>query len=41
LFGYCQGVIDLDAQIPDRAFNLGVPKQELDGPDFLSVDKSA
>jgi len=23
LFRYCQGVIDLDAEIPDRAFDLG------------------
>ena len=27
LFRYCQGVIDLDAEIPDRAFDLGVPEQ--------------
>src|SRR5258707_13029104 len=26
------GVIDLDAEIPDRAFDLGMPEQELDGP---------
>jgi hypothetical protein len=32
LFGYCQGVIDLNAEIPDRAFDLGMPEQELDGP---------
>jgi hypothetical protein len=32
LFRYCQGVIDLDAEIPDRAFDLGMPEQELDGP---------
>jgi hypothetical protein len=25
LFRYCQGVIDLDAEIPDRAFDLGPP----------------
>ena len=24
LFRYCQGVIDLDAQIPDRAFDFGM-----------------
>jgi len=34
LFRYCQGVIDLDAEIPDRAFDLGMPKQELDGPEI-------
>ena len=32
LFGYCQGVIDLNAEIPDRAFDLGMPEQELDSP---------
>jgi hypothetical protein len=26
LFRYCQGVIDLDAEIPDRAFDFGMPK---------------
>ena len=34
LFSYCQGIVDLDAEIPDRAFNLGMPKQELDGPEI-------
>jgi hypothetical protein len=34
LFRYCQGVIDLDAEIPDRAFDLGMPEQELDGPEI-------
>src|SRR5665811_253074 len=32
LFRYCQGVIDLDAEIPDRAFDLRMAEQELDGP---------
>ena len=32
LFGYCQGIIDLNAEIPDRAFDLGMPEQELDSP---------
>ena len=32
LFRYCQGVIDLDTKIPDCAFNLGMPEQELDSP---------
>jgi hypothetical protein len=27
LFRYCQGVIDLDAEIPDRAFDLGMTEQ--------------
>jgi hypothetical protein len=31
LFRYRQGVIDLDAEIQDRAFDLSVPKQELNG----------
>jgi hypothetical protein len=32
LFCYCQGVIDLDAETPDRALDLAMPKQELDSP---------
>ena len=32
LFRYCQGIIDLDAEISDRAFDLGMPQQELDSP---------
>ena len=32
LFSYCQGIVDLDAEIPDRALDLGMPEQELDGP---------
>ena len=34
LFRYCQGVIDLNAEIPDRAFDLGMAEQELDGPEI-------
>jgi hypothetical protein len=30
LFGYCQRIIDLDTEIPDCAFDFGMPKQELD-----------
>jgi hypothetical protein len=30
LFRYCQGVIDLDAEIPHRGFDLGVSEQKLD-----------
>src|ERR1700730_6422712 len=37
LFRYCQGVIDLNAEIPDRAFDLGMPEQELDGPEIASA----
>jgi len=33
----CQGVIDLNAEIPDRAFDLGMPEQELDGPEIASA----
>ena len=32
LFHYSQGVIDLDAEISDRAFDLGVAEQKLDSP---------
>jgi hypothetical protein len=40
LFRYCQGVIDLDAEIPDRAFDLGMTEQELDSPEIAcpSID---
>jgi hypothetical protein len=43
LFRYCQGVIDLDAEIPDRAFDLGMPKQELDSPEISrpSIDQGS
>jgi hypothetical protein len=34
LFRYCQCVIDLDAEIADRAFDLGTSEQELDGPEM-------
>ena len=34
LFRYRQGIIDLDAEIPDRAFDLGMPQQELDRPEI-------
>ena len=34
LFRYCKGVIDLDAEIPNRAFDLGMPQQELDSPEI-------
>jgi hypothetical protein len=27
LFRYCKGVIDLDAEIPDHAFDLGMAEQ--------------
>jgi hypothetical protein len=32
LFRYGQRVIHFDPEIPDRAFDLGMPKQQLDGP---------
>jgi hypothetical protein len=43
LFRYCQGVIDLDAEILDRAFDLGMPKQELDSPEISrpSIDQGS
>ena len=34
LFRYCQGVIDLDAEVSHRAFDLGMPKQKLNGPEI-------
>jgi hypothetical protein len=34
LFRYRKRIVDLDAEIPNRAFKLGVAEQELHGPDF-------
>src|SRR3954454_10339174 len=34
LFRYRQSVIDLDAEIPHRAFDLGMPEQELNSPEI-------
>jgi hypothetical protein len=34
LFRYCEGVIDLDAEITDRTLDLGMPEQKLDGPEI-------
>ena len=41
LFRYCQSVIDFDAKIPDRAFDLGMTEQELDSPQIAcpSIDQ--
>ena len=41
LFRYCEGVIDLDAEITDRALDLGMPEQKLDGPEIArpSIDQ--
>jgi hypothetical protein len=32
LFRYCKGIIHVNAEIPDRAFYLGVAEQKLYGP---------
>ena len=32
LFRYREGIIDLDAEVSDGAFDLGVAEQELHGP---------
>jgi hypothetical protein len=34
LFRYCQSIVHLDAEISNRAFNLGVAKQKLDGSEI-------
>jgi hypothetical protein len=34
LFRYCESVIYLDAEITDRALDLGMPEQKLDGPEI-------
>jgi hypothetical protein len=40
LFRYCQGIVYLNAKISDRAFDLGVPKQKLDGPEIARTSRS-
>ena len=41
LLGDAQSVVEFDAKVPDRAINLGVSEQELDGPKIagLPVDQ--
>src|SRR5881227_2469168 len=34
LFRYCKRVIDFDPEIANRAFNLCMPKQQLDGSEI-------
>jgi hypothetical protein len=34
LFRYCQSIVHLDPKISNRAFNLGVAKQKLNGPEM-------
>ena len=36
LFRYCDGIIYLNAEISDRAFDLGMSEQKLDGPEIAS-----
>jgi hypothetical protein len=36
LFRYCEGIINLDAEISDRAFDFGMSEQKLDGPEIAS-----
>ena len=35
LLGYFERVIDLDSKITHRAFKLGMPEQQLNGPQVL------
>jgi len=37
LFRYGQGVINLNAEIPDSAFDLCMSEQELDGPEIAGA----
>jgi hypothetical protein len=37
LFCYCEGVIYFDAEISNRAFDLGMSEQKLDGPEIASA----
>ena len=34
LFRYCEGIINFDAEISDRAFDLCMSEQKLDGPEI-------
>jgi hypothetical protein len=36
LFRYCEGIIDFDAEISNRAFDLCMSEQKLDGPEIAS-----
>ena len=35
LFRYGKGIIDLDAEVPDGAFDFSVPEQELHGAQIV------
>ena len=37
LFRYCEGIIHFDAEISDRALDLCMSEQKLDGPERLPV----
>ena len=37
LFRHLQRVVELDAEVADRAFNPGVTQQELDSPQVLGA----
>ena len=37
LLGYSQSIINLDAKIANRALDLGVAKQQLDGPQIAGA----
>ncbi len=36
VFRYCEGIIYFDAEISDRAFDLCMSEQKLDGPEIAS-----
>jgi hypothetical protein len=36
LFRYCEGIIYFNAEISDRAFDLCMSEQKLDGPEIAS-----
>jgi hypothetical protein len=37
LFRYGEGIIDLDTEVPDSAFDLGITEQELHGSQITST----
>src|SRR4029079_17914722 len=43
LFRYCQSIIYFNAQVPHRAFDLGMSKEQLNGPEISgsSVDQGS
>jgi hypothetical protein len=39
LFRYCESIINLDAEMSDRAFDFGMSDQKLDGPGEVACER--